>query len=208
MAGTVGLGNRRRWRPSLLLLAGCLLGLALGGPGAALSRTIRPAAMQTRIFTCTGLSFKPLVSSQTYNFLGFMLYTSSTGFFVCNAALPNKAVVTKVEFTLRDFYSDEELRYCALVRSGMTPATVDHSDLLAELPTTGRTAAPGNVRLKTSAINFASVDNANFAYLLQCQFHYGSTAAAGDEVGPSGGNFTSAGIYGAVVTYKISAANG
>jgi hypothetical protein len=65
---------------------------------------------------------------------------------------------------------------------------------------TGAADKPGVLRYTDSSISFATVDNANFAYSLQCQivYHDGLLSSLGDRFG----------IIGADITYTISAANG
>lgn len=70
---------------------------------------------------------------------------------------------------------------------------------MAVVEPTGMSATPGTVRRSTSAISNATIDDASFAYWLQCQIIFGSglTNTAGHN-----------GIIGADVTYRISSTNG
>lgn len=82
-----------------------------------------------------------------------------------------------------------------MVRHGLSTGNAGEFGVLGILPAT--TAAQSSytpVRLTTTSITNATVDNANYAYLLQCEL-------ANPGVGIVG-------IYGADVTYTISAANG
>ncbi len=114
------------------------------------------------------------------------------GYFLCDPQLPHNAVVTKVSFTLEDSDPVSDVRYCALYRNSLNPATATLQDLLAQVPATFG-ADMNAVRLTDTTIQFAKVDNANFAYHLQCQITHDTRWT---------------GIYGAVVTYRITAANG
>ncbi len=87
------------------------------------------------------------------------------------------------------------MRYCSLYRKSLNPVTADTlQNLMAEVPATD--GVPLTVRLTDTTIEFAKVDNANFGYHLQCQLS--EVSFYGEALG----------IFGAVVTYKITAANG
>jgi hypothetical protein len=98
---------------------------------------------------------------------------------------------------LHDESSIGEVRYCALYRSGLTPATALTEDLMAVVPTTGIAANPGAQRLSSSSITHAVIDNTKWGYYLQCQINV-----------PGQGYSSFLGIYGADVTYTISSTNG
>jgi hypothetical protein len=105
--------------------------------------------------------------------------------------LPHKAVVTRVRFTLYDSY-DGQVNNCALVRVALetTPA-----GLYWVLAAIGPTTNVGVQRLSDTTINYATIDNMNYGYFLQCYI---------DSTFP----VTTTGIYGADVTFKITVANG
>ena len=191
----------RSWRPLTLVAVAILVGASLVQPVAAqfAGRAATPAALQTRVASCQGLNFHPIDNLTPYSYTGSELFQShyGDGFFLCDPKLPDRAVVTKVQFTLRDADFVGEVRYCALYRSGLTVANATTEGVVATVPTTGYDVAPGIVRKSTSSIAFPVVDNASWAYYLQCQIHI---------TDPTG--YQLIGIYGADVVYQISAANG
>lgn len=198
------LGHRRpAW-----LLAGMLAGAMVVAPTVTALSTSAPAAVQTRVASCQGLNFHAITTDTTFGYRnnnGTMLirYDSGQaddpdGFFLCDPGLPNKAVVTKVQFTVFDGVELGEVRYCALYRAGLTASNADDaSQLMAEVGTTGMAAQPGVVRRSDTSIANATIDNASWGCWLQCQINF-----------PQGSSSNGVGIYGANVTYQISAANG
>jgi len=189
-------------RPLALIIVGALLGALFVGPVAARYLGIGSpsdrvsAAIQTRTASCAGLSFYPTDSATGYANDGTLRFKSSyegigTGVFRCDPGLPNKAVVTKVQFTLRDATFRGGVYRCGLVRSGLTVATATSYQTLASVPDTFE--APGIVRFTDSSILLGTIDNAKFGYWLECQ-------VAGEDA--------SVGIYGADVIYTISSADG
>ena len=186
--------RRRIWRPELRFLAGAVLAATLIAPIANRdSASIAEAASYTRSESCAGLSFYPIDSRDGYSSQGterYLAYTDGgNAYFLCDPGLPNGAVVTKVQFTVRDNDDFKDISNCALVRSGLTPATAATAQVLAG--PMGTSATPGVVRLTDTSIAFATVNNASYAYYLQCRID---------------GNVL--GIHGANVTYTITAAKG
>lgn len=187
-----------RTRVPLSVVLGCVLAVAVMGPQlGSMAPTTSAASSQTRVFSCPGLDFVPWVSKTEFFANGLTRSSYDTDFYFCNAALPNKAVVTKVQFTLFDASAYHEFRYCTLTRVGLKPAQAATYWNLAEVPPTGVAAAPGYVRLTDSTISTPTIDNSNFAYWLQCQFNMDPTAVR-DRLG----------LVGADIVYTISAANG
>jgi hypothetical protein len=159
-------------------------------------------AVQTRVVSCAGFNFQPIDSRTPYQWNGRQLYRWSKegdGWFMCAANLPHKATVTRVRFTLKDSHDYVSLEFCGLIR---TPLTVSGTvqALGMSVTNTGAAQKPGVVRYSDSSISFATVDNANYAYSLQCRivYHDGLISSQGNSFG----------IIGADVTYTISAANG
>lgn len=186
----------RSLRPTILVVLGALIGAGVAPVMAGVHPSLQTASVQTRAASCQGLSFHPVDAEMGFNYLNVMIYrndNNGSGFFVCNAALPNGAVVSKVSFTVSDGAANAEVRYCGLFRSGLAAASASTTDELAQVPTTGSLANPGVVRLTDDSIQNATVDNTRYGYWFQCQL----TAAN-----------TNLGIFGADVVYKISAANG
>src|SRR4029079_3664876 len=107
-------------------------------------------------------------------------------------------VVKQVRFTVKDIHDISEVRYCALIRTPLAVAGVVQA--MAVMQSTGVAAHPGIIRLSDASIAFATVDNANFGYSLQCQIYFDPSVIA------VGGAYT--GIIGASVIYTISAAAG
>jgi hypothetical protein len=190
---------RSRWPGLAIFLVGIIVGGVLVSPVAARvtgADNVVPASTYTRTTSCQGLNFHPIDSDTGYDYDRTLLYrttTAGSGFFLCDPGLPNKSVVTRVRFTLYDGSFSGEVRLCGLFRAGLATTTAFSYQQLAMVPATGTNATPGTVRLSTTSINYATVDNTRFAYWLQCQV-----------TGPD----NSTGVYGADVTYTISAANG
>ena len=165
-------------------------------------QAVAQAAVQTRALSCAGFNFHPIDSRTAFRWSGRVLFRSNNqgdGWFLCSAQLPHKAVVKQVRFTVKDAFDKIDVRYCALVRVPLSP-TGQQIQVLAVMSSTGVAAKPGIVRLSDTSIDFATVDNANYTYYLQCQIYFDPTVAA------IGGAY--AGIIGADVTYTISAADG
>ena len=191
-------------RSLTLVLAGVVVGAVLVAPVVARDGSpaaVEPTAIQTRSISCQGLNFHAIDDRTLYAYNGGMRVrweAGGSGYFQCDPDLPNRATVTKVQFTVRDFHQDVEVRYCALYRSGLTVATAPAPvDIMAEVPTTGMDAMPGDVRLTDTSILNPTINNTRYGYALQCQINFRGLS----EGGPSG-------IYGANVVYTIDSANG
>jgi len=184
----------RLGRPTLFVATGVAIGALLapwsGGSGA------QGVTTYTRAVSCSGFGFLPITSTDTYQSSGTQR-TGSDGYFVCPVDLPHKAVVTRVRFTLRDQHPSGGVDDCALVRGGLTVATAASAQVMAKVPDTvgNETTNPGIQRMTDTTINFATVDNTNFHYYLQCFI-------------AAGGGQLLVGVYGADVTFKITAGNG
>ena len=178
-------------------LRGLAIGIALVFVGAVLGSTLVgsvSAATQTRVVSCAGLNFYPTDYLTTYDNSGPLrtrLDSNGSGVFRCDPGLPNKAVVTKVRFTLLDQAGTPYLvDSCALNRSGLTTTTATSFQALASVP---GTSSVGIERLTDSTIDFNTINNALFGYWIECRIN---------------GAAPYVGIYGADVTYTISSANG
>jgi hypothetical protein len=178
-------------RPTVFLAAGIAIGAllapAFGGSGA------QGVTTYTRAVSCQGLAWHPTKGNVFQDAVGTRLTSIDSGYYVCSPDLPHKAVVTRVRFTLFDSQADVNVSNCALVRAGLTPETADNAQLMAAVGTTADSSSVQ--RLTDTTIGFATVDNLNFAYYLQCFIIADGTGI-------------SSGIYGADITFKISAANG
>jgi hypothetical protein len=175
-------------RPTVFLAAGMAIGAllapAFGGSAA------QGVTTYTRAVSCHGLSWFPTTNAVPYSSVGTLRVSSSYGYFICGVDLPHEAVVTRVRFTLFDVH-DGNVRNCALVRAGLTTGTADIAQIMAAVDTTTNI---GLQRLPDTTISFATIDNMNYGYYLQCEIIALS--------------LTRQGIYGADITYKITAANG
>lgn len=155
------------------------------------------ASLQTRAFSCPGNGFYPRFSDTPYFDEDLVARgTSEDDWFYCAATLPNKAVVKKVQFTVRDSSANHQFQYCGLIRVSLV--ALDHAAVLsmAQVTTPSAAAAPGFVRASTSSVSGATIDNGKYSYYLQCKFTFGSGTV--DSLSLIGGN----------VIYSISAANG
>lgn len=186
----------RSFRPAILVVLGAIVGAGVAPAMAGAHSSLQIASMQTRSASCQGLNFHPVDSSTSYNFQGVELYRdkdlAGSGFFVCDPGLPNGAVVKRVQFTLLDADNGAAQR-CGLWRSSLAPSTATTYQPIAELPSSDTATAGGPMRLSSSSITNATVDNTHFAYWLQCQLT---------------DNSYHLGIYGADVIYAISSVNG
>jgi hypothetical protein len=154
------------------------------------------AAAQTRSVSCHAFDFTPLDTATGSDYAKSKRYRTGvggSGFFVCDPGLPNRAVVTKVQFSIWDGAGSSQVQFCGLYRSGLAAPNSENVEELAALPATGLAEAPGFARLTDTAIRNATINNTSYAYWLQC------------NLGQEG---QSLGLYGADVVYTITAANG
>ena len=182
---------------------GAVIAVVLLVPHAADAGPAIQATPQTRSVSCAAYDFHPLDSDTWYGYVGPMIYHHVTdahpggsGFFACTPGLPNHAIVKKVQFTVYDNFNGDQVRYCELARSPLAAATATTYQTLGQVPGTGALATPGARRLTDSTIQFATIDNSNYDYWLQCQV----TAE------PNTDQYT--GIFGADVIYSIDPAKG
>jgi hypothetical protein len=191
----------RALRPALMVVLGAVIGAGATPTIASALHATAPAVTQSRSLSCQGRNFHPLDDTVTYTMYGNASVQTSFGGtspvpFVCDVSLPNKALVTKVQFTaIAKSLTSATLDQCGLFRSGLSTTTAATTEPLGVLPTISSNA--GLVRRTTTTIAHATVDSGNYAYWLQCVIGP-STSQAHDLVG----------IYGADVVYSISSANG
>lgn len=163
----------------------------------AASAASQASATQTRSVSCSAFGFVPVDSatgSDYFNSKRIRAGTSGSGFFVCNPGLPDRAVVTRVDFSIWDGSGSSQVKFCGLYRSGLGGATVAETvQELAALPATGIAQAPGFARLTDTSILNSTVNTRSYGYWLQCNLEQ-----AGQSLG----------VYGADVYYKITPANG
>lgn len=193
------IGRARAVRRAPVLLAGLgalvLVGAAITGPIAA-STSPSASSSQTRSVSCHAYEFQPVDSatgSDYHDAKRIRAGTNGSGFFVCDPRLPDRAVVTKVQFSIWDGSGSSEVQYCGLYRSGLTSTSADTVQEMAAMPATGLAQAPGFARLTDTTIQHATVNTASYVYELQCNL-----PLAGQSLG----------LFGADVIYTISSANG
>jgi hypothetical protein len=125
---------------------------------------------------------------------------AGSGVFRCDPGLPTGAVVKQVQFTaLMEQVTQTQsagVSDCALRRAGLTVAS---ATTVQDLATVQFGAASGVVRLTDNSITSATIDNASWGYWLECTFNDSWTW---DLITPQ------TGLYGAKVTYTITAAKG
>jgi hypothetical protein len=205
MSVTVVIGKRHAFAGLLLFGLAALLGTALIAPPASEATTVT----YTRSASCAGLDFYPTDSRTEYDNIGplrvWRLGDSTnddygSGVFRCDPGLPTGAVVKQVQFTAEEKPgvnppSGFGVGKCSLVRSGLTAATARTAEALGSVVFG---ATNGTVRLTTTSISYATIDNANWGYWLECSFNSASSWDATNLPG----------LYGADVIYAITAAKG
>ena len=186
----------RAWRPVVLVLAGAALGATMVNPVAASFRgpgVVQATPIYSRVASCSAQAFVPRDGYSAYGSTGYLRYNAGggSGYFICDPGLPNGAVVTKVQFTVLDNDATGNMKDCSLMRAGLTTGLAGSAQHVGgPLATAG---TPGKLRLGDTSITYARVDNAKYSYWLQCQMTDSSIIL---------------GIYGASVTYTISATKG
>jgi hypothetical protein len=156
-----------------------------------------PSAVQTRSVSCGAFGFVPVDSATNadyFNSKRIRAGTSGSGFFTCNPGLADRAVVTKVQFSVWDGSGSSQMKFCGLYRSGLGGASsAETVQEMASFPGTGIARAPGFARLTDTSIHNSTVNTRSYVYWLQCNIEQ-----AGQSLG----------LYGADVEYRITAANG
>lgn len=186
----VSLARRRPWGAVFLFVLGGLLGAAMASPGPS-----EAVSYYTRSASCPGAAFVA-VNYATENTLdgGVMFTRSFDAQFVCNAALPDDAIVTSVQFTTRDVDDLGQAKECGLYRFGLAAGTaLTSTQPIASVPATSYGGKPGTVRQTDDSISYATVDNGNYGYWFSCVLDSGNWGV---------------GILGADIIYKITAAKG
>jgi hypothetical protein len=197
MSGSIFL---RTLRGVALFVAGMV---AAGTSISVAAPTPAAATTHTRVTSCAGLDFHPITSDTSYDWDGGGVWRKPDsgdqrdGFFLCDPQLPDKAVVTRLRFTVVDDTLRAQVRFCALYRQAITVSGAnDPAQLMANAGGTDMAGRPGVVRLNTSTIHRATIDHASYGYYLQCQINFQPGFAAETQ------------IIGADVTYRISSTNG
>ncbi len=194
----------RALRPVVLLAAGMFVAQTTASVAAG---PVSPNATQERSVSCQAMNFHTIDGQTGFRILDGTLLVRidpndnnqrNQGFFVCDPHLPDRALVTRVRFTLKDDSPYARLQYCGLDRSSLKPGSAGTFQTLAQVTTTGMTPTPGIVRKSDSSVAHATIDTTDWAYWLQCRIEFD-----GGLIGTE-----STGIYGADVIYQISSANG
>jgi hypothetical protein len=124
----------------------------------------------TRHVSCAASSFLPIDSATPYGMAGVYRIrtgTGGSGRFRCDPGIPNGAVVKRVRFTLADQSPNGAITQCALKRQGLQVGTVTTVNEMASVPATG-IGSQQPLRLADESISFATIDNSQYAYWLEC----------------------------------------
>lgn len=184
-------------RPAVLVVLGAVIGAGVAPAVAGQAQSRPAAATQTRSFSCPGNGFYPRDSETPYFDEDVVARgTDTDDWFYCAATLPSAAVVTQVQFTVRDDATNHQFQYCGLIRVSLVAS--DHAAFLtmAQVTTPNIADAPGFVRASSTSISGATINNAKYSYYLQCKFNF------------NGNIVDTLSLIGADVIYKISPANG
>jgi hypothetical protein len=169
----------RRLVVFLAVLALIVAGLLLAPPAGRVTdaSSAGPAATHTGALSCGATGFLPDDSGTGYTIgSGHWRYWTGGGgsHFSCDATLPNKAMVTKVQFTLADFDAAAQVSGCKLARRSLAPSTAADIEVLASVPATGISAHAGSVRLTDSTIAHATISDTGYWYTLECSLGFGA----------------------------------
>jgi hypothetical protein len=150
---------------------------------------VRKSDVFTTQFTCAGTTWENQRSTEGYGGWGSLKHGDGTlGVFRCNVAIPTGATVTEVSFAVKDTNPAQAI-HCAMFRTNLT-TLIGGEAFMAQASTSG---SPGAVRISNiTKISHPLIDNANFAYFVQCTV----------------GSDASTGIYAAIVTYTMNAEPG
>jgi len=195
MSVTIVVGKRHLLAGLSLLVLTALIGVALVVPAISDAST----TYHTRSASCPGLDFLPMNGTSDYESSDALRggFNTQQTLFRCNADLPTGAIVTQVQFTLVISYPGSDPITCLLTRNSLAATANSGSYQAMAGPLTLTPVSTDNnttYRLSDSTITDPTVDDANYAYFLECSM--GKDIAPGD------------GILGADVIYKISTANG
>jgi hypothetical protein len=158
------------------------------------SAFVQNATVYTRHFSCVGLGWTPESDTPGWKETGTLIYPAATPglYFSCSATIPDGAVVTRVDYAVKDSDATDNVVSCAMFRVNLLTSIGVDENMANQVSTTGST---GDQLLTDATISNATIDNASFAYLLQCFVEQSGTDS-------------DAGLYGATVAYTISGANG
>ncbi len=152
------------------------------------TQLLRKSESFTRHFSCEGTAWENGFSWKAYGLDGSGKHGDGSfppTLFVCSVNIPDGATVTAVSFSLKDDHASQDDQ-CSMWRTDLTTVIGNPGRPMAYgVMTSGM---PGDVRLTDTTIDFPVIDNSRFAYLLSCFV----------------GNDSDTGLYGAVVTYRVT----
>jgi hypothetical protein len=186
---TIVISRRHGIGAAVLLATGCLTGVTVLAPAAGAT------TYYTRAASCAGVNFYPDNSDTSWGTTGSVRIRTGpggNGKFRCNPALPNGAIVTKVQFTIWNQNIGGNFVSCGMERSGLigTTSPTDWQTMTGQI-----TVAPTiswATRAGSSDILFGTINNQDRAYSVYCEL-------------PTQNDM---GIYGVDIIYKITAAKG
>ena len=147
----------------------------------------------TRHFSCSGTTW--LVENSNFaegwTFSDSLLHsTTGSNLARCNVALPDSAVVTRVDFSVADSDATDDIGFAEMFRTNLISSIGTEVEMADAGGTTG---AAGDQILSDTTITSPTIDNNSFAYFLQVGLE---------------GTDSGVGVYGAIVTYSISGTAG
>jgi hypothetical protein len=152
------------------------------------TQLLRKAEAFTRHFSCEGTAWENGFSWKAYTADGSGKHGDGSfppTLFLCSVNIPDGARVSEVSFSLKDAHAAQDDQ-CSMWRTDLTTVIGNSGRPMAYgVMTTG---TPGDVRLTDTTIEFPVIDNSRFAYILSCFV----------------GNDGETGLYGAVVTYRVT----
>jgi hypothetical protein len=161
--------------------------------GLSSSAFLQGGVTYTRQFSCSGTAFMPDEGTWDYGTDGSLRYSKTVGgtTFRCNVVIPNGAVVTRVDFSVKDDHAVGLIPWCEMYRTNLLSGVTETK--MADAGGTTGPDAPGDIVLSDTTINSPTIDNSAASYFLLCAFN---------------SDTANVGVYGAIVTYAISGASG
>jgi hypothetical protein len=168
---------------TLVLLTAGVLAAVLVGPVMGARPNATPNTTYTRAVSCAGIDFTPTDTDTDLTSDGGSIWRSSSNghaTVACNASLPHGAVVKRVDFTVVG-YATAPVSACGLYRVPQAASSAQNVRAVATVPSAN---SGTRQRVSTSNINaaLATVNNAAYAYFLECQLPYLTTLYSGDVV--------------------------
>jgi hypothetical protein len=151
---------------------------------------VRKTDSFTRHFSCAGIAFENSNSTSTYS-LDVALKVGQgpePALFRCSVEIPDGATVTAVSFSVKDTDASQDVQ-CSMWRTNMATAIGAETAMAYDVTTSGM---PADVRITDATIDRPVIDNGTFSYFLQCWV----------------GTDDATGLYGAIVTYRVTGRHG